>query len=278
MAKVAVFVDAGYLLTEGISVVAGRRGIRRTEIDLDPVAAVTELRQIAEAASDGAKLLRVYWYDAVPRAGMSGIQSYIALADDVKFRAGSLVKVPKGRPRQKGVDSLIVADLIELARNRAVEDILLVTGDEDSRIGVASAQRVGVRVHLLGISPASKSQSFTLRQEADTLLEIDSGRLRRFMSLVPELPAPNFESLRARQNMGLEAMTGEVVRQLLDSLPTEVWQKVWKQRVQEFTVPWVYARLMASLHDAMGRRPSAERRREAHQRFKHALEELVTQP
>ena len=61
--------------------------------------------------------------------------------------------------QQKGVDSLIVTDLVELARNHAITDAILLSGDEDLRIGVQIAQSFGVRVHLIRIEPTRGSQS-----------------------------------------------------------------------------------------------------------------------
>src|SRR5580704_9640346 len=59
--------------------------------------------------------------------------------------------------------------MIALARNRAISDAVLVSGDEDLRVGVQQAQEFGVRVHLVGIKPSRGSQSLFLLQEADTL-------------------------------------------------------------------------------------------------------------
>lgn len=55
------------------------------------------------------------------------------------------------------MDSLIVTDLIALARNQAVTDAVLLSGDEDVRIGVEIAQGYGVRAQLVGIEPSEKS-------------------------------------------------------------------------------------------------------------------------
>ena len=44
----------------------------------------------------------------------------------------------------KGVDSLIVTDMITLARNGAMSDAVLLSGDEDLRVGVQQAQEFGV--------------------------------------------------------------------------------------------------------------------------------------
>lgn len=64
-------------------------------------------------------------------------------------------------------------------------DAVLVSGDEDVRVGVVLAQQFGVRVHLIGIHPARANQSRSLQQEADTLVEWDASIVRRFLSYAP---------------------------------------------------------------------------------------------
>jgi hypothetical protein len=88
----------------------------------------------------------------------------LADSDDVKLRLGAISNYGK----QKGVDSLIVADLIDLARNHAISDAVLLSGDEDTRIGVQIAQSFGVRVHLVGIKVPDGNQSPSLMRESDT--------------------------------------------------------------------------------------------------------------
>jgi hypothetical protein len=87
---------------------------------------------------------------------------------------------------QKGVDSLIVTDMIALARNGAVSDAVLVSGDEDRRIGVQQAQEFGVRVHLVGIKPSRGSQSLFLLQEADTTHEWSEREISTFLAIKPK--------------------------------------------------------------------------------------------
>jgi hypothetical protein len=101
--------------------------------------------------------------------------------DHVKLRLGLLNSVGQ----QKGVDSLIVTDLIDLARNRAISDAVLLSGDEDVRVGVQVAQSLGVRIHLLGIAPSRSSQSKQLRQEADTCAELDKLVIGKFLQIAP---------------------------------------------------------------------------------------------
>ncbi|MCS4511221.1 NYN domain-containing protein [Xylophilus ampelinus] len=53
--------------------------------------------------------------------------------------------------QQKGVDGLMIADLISLTQQRAISAALLVSGDADTAPGVVAAQGMGLRVHLLSL-------------------------------------------------------------------------------------------------------------------------------
>lgn len=175
--RVAVFVDAGYLYAAGSSAHFGQT-LPRYDVQLDVSAVIDKLKEAACELTDGAKLLRIYWYDGAPVRQLSDEQRCIADADDVKLRLG--VITPDGR--QKGVDSLIVTDLIDLARNRAISDAVLLSGDEDTRIGVQIAQSFGVRVHLVGIATSSKNQSTALMQESDTTVKWEKAEIETFLA------------------------------------------------------------------------------------------------
>ena len=164
--RYAVFVDAGYLFAQGSKALAGQ-SLPRDQVDLDIPAVIRKLRTAADYRAPGASLLRIYWYDGLVRGSLSPLQEELAFMEDVKLRLG--IVTPTGR--QKGVDSLIVTDLVELARNRAITDVVMLSSDEDLRIGVQITQSFGVRVHLIGIQPSRGSQSLTLLQESDTTTE-----------------------------------------------------------------------------------------------------------
>lgn len=85
------------------------------------------LNQIAEEAT-GLPALRMYWYDAAPFSGPTEDHQKVALLPNIKLRLG---RIKSGR--QKGVDALIYHDLVHLARERAISDAFLVSGDEDLR-------------------------------------------------------------------------------------------------------------------------------------------------
>ena len=174
MERVAVFVDAGYLFAQGSIELSGAK-LPRGEIKLDFGAVVPALRRFAERVAK-LPLLRIYWYDGT-NEGPTAAQTAIARLDRVKVRLGFV----NSSGQQKGVDSLIVTDMINLAWNGAMADCVLLSGDEDLRIGVQQAQEYGVQVHLLGVKPLRGSQSAFLYQEADTTHEWDEADLSEFM-------------------------------------------------------------------------------------------------
>ncbi len=186
MARIAVLVDAGYLFAQGSTALTGSTQ-KRIGLSLDERAALAEFTAVAQEKADGAPLLRVYWYDgALGHGGPTLEQEAIANCDNVKLRLGFINK----QGQQKGVDSLIVTDLIDLARNHAISDALLMSGDEDVRIGVEIAQGLGVRVHLLGIVPSRGSQSKQLLLAADTTTEWNKETVSKFLEVTSE---PKFE-------------------------------------------------------------------------------------
>jgi len=111
----------------------------------------------------------VYWYDAVQGPRLSLEQTTVAKLTGVKLRLGSL----NSQGEQKGVDSLIVTDLIELARNRAISDAVVISGDEDLRVAVQVAQTFGVRIHILAVGDAANNVSNSLQMEADSVDMLD---------------------------------------------------------------------------------------------------------
>ncbi|WP_312939467.1 NYN domain-containing protein [Stutzerimonas balearica] len=180
MNRLGIFVDAGYLFAQGSAVISGATE-KRVNLSLNEQAVITQLIQTADELSGGTPLLRIYWYDAIGHSGPSLDQKRLAQSNNVKMRMGTL----NGSGQQKGVDSMIVIDMIELARNHAIADAVLVSGDEDVRVGVQFAQSYGVRVHLLGIASETDkhNQSPTLVQEADTHIEWGPDIVNSFLAL-----------------------------------------------------------------------------------------------
>ena len=172
MKPFAWFVDAGYLFAAGGRLCVQSK--KRDELDIDYAALTKALadwgRDWSRAwGSEGVTpYLRTYWYDGGVDGQPSEEHLEVARLGGVKLRLGRLV-----RGRQKGVDSLIVRDLIRLSQNQAVSTAYLLGGDEDLREGMVEAQEMGVRVVLVGIAPfGEQNQAGTLIREADDVMEL----------------------------------------------------------------------------------------------------------
>lgn len=201
MQQVAIFVDAGYLFAAGSTLLTGSKQPRELVI-LQQDKAVAALVDAAALAAPDVRLLRIYWYDGVrPYQSPSAQQTTIGLAANVKLRLGII----NSSGEQKGVDALIVTDLIDLARNGAISDALIITGDEDVRVGVQVAQTFGVRVHLLGIEPSRGNQSPHLLQEVDSQSELNKDQVGEFMEIAenraPVTAKPPLEQPKAGREL-----------------------------------------------------------------------------
>jgi hypothetical protein len=173
--RTAIFVDAGYLFACGSTLVAEKR-VPRGELRLDHDAVLALLVDLAGQLS-GLPLLRIYWYDGAS-AGPNPAQVALAYRSNLKLRLGSV----NAQGQQQGVDQLIIHDLASLARNRAMADAVLLSGDEDLLPAVEQAQELGVRVHLLAIAPSRENQASALAQAADTRRELSEAEVRCFLS------------------------------------------------------------------------------------------------
>ena len=284
MQRIAIFVDAGYLLARGADAITGSDGAGRHTVILDEAKAIEAIIEFALAQSgcrDG--LLRVYWYDGAPERP-SAVQIRLSELDNVKLRLGTINSFGK----QKGVDSLIIADMIELARNGAAADMLLIGGDEDLRIGVQLAQSYGSRVHLLGIDIDSNlAQSAGLAREADTNTGWTADNLSRFLSARPSAVAAKAIPAEARPvapapaikppaaigtEAGAETLAAAVkaYRQTLLQADLNDIKIVWQA---DRSIPQPYdGRLLASCGASLERQLTVEERREMRRAFITSLE------
>lgn len=161
----AVLVDAGFLMAEGSEALG--RTCDNLAFDGDACVAWctaffggdggAHLTSISGRKS----FLRAYWYDAAYDPA------------DRRYRR---------QPEQ--FDALMTLDMVSLARDRAVDAILLVSGDRDLEEAVRVAQGVGCKVVLA--HPPAAGVSLALRQLADARLSIEANDLQRV--LVPVRP------------------------------------------------------------------------------------------
>ena len=135
--------------------------------------------------------------DSAPSAhtGMTALETGSRPRPIRRFAALPNVKLRLGRinvqGQQKGVDALIYRDLMTLSHERAIADAFLLSGDEDLREGVRTAQDQGVRVTVIGIATREEScnQSRELMYEADEVVTLTRDDIGPFFTPVTR-PAP----------------------------------------------------------------------------------------
>lgn len=190
MDRFAVLVDAGYLLSQSVQILSNRQSKARKDVAIkDAEGLIKTIIAHAASALENPNLLRVYWYDGV-YGKLSSEQETLSMLLDVQLRQG----IVNRSGVQKGVDSKIMADLIELSANHAISDVALITGDGDLVIAIELAQKHGVRVALLRIEDPDHgvphNQSFEVVCIADRVLRISRSDIAPFLSHGPDDAKP----------------------------------------------------------------------------------------
>ena len=170
MQRYAIFIDAGYLLAQAVHILSGGATKKRAGLEIhNPDGLIAEIKSEAARHLDLAnkELLRIYWYDGVGQTGRTREHKTITKLPDMQFRAGTI----NSSGQQKGVDTLLVIDLIELSTNQAISDAVIIASDGDFAAGIELAQRRGVRIAVLGIEDSASglrhNQSVEVLERAD---------------------------------------------------------------------------------------------------------------
>jgi uncharacterized LabA/DUF88 family protein len=228
----AGFIDAGYLRAAGGSAL----DIPAPQRQVDAPSVMTWLATIASEVllTPESRLLRCYWYegayDPQDRLRYSSQQPYlraVANTPGVQLRLGHLqVRPPKWqyalqkaldncgvdleefdkhyefRPEitQKGVDTLIVLDLVRLAEERAYDTAILLAGDRDLAEAVRAVQAMGRRVVLA--HPERAGVAPELRELADWELTIPEQALKRMVRMRPDGKAKRNPKRTSREKSG----------------------------------------------------------------------------
>ena len=198
MDRCALFVDAGYLLADGAMAVHGTR--HRETVSWDFAGLLQLLGNLARERT-GLPLLRCYWYEATVEGRRGPEHEALADLPGLKLRLGRV------RPgRREGVDTEIHRDLMTLARNGALADAVVVSGDEDLAQVVVDAQDLGVRVTVAHITiDGTWTVARALRQECDDLIEVSSGHLRPYVSLLAGIEPGKRDGSGGRESPAIEA-------------------------------------------------------------------------
>lgn len=204
--RAAFLIDAGFLKAEG----AKRLGIPPGRCRIDAAAAMAFLRDLS-SQDWGLEFLRAYWYDGRFPSGDRRAESQRRFLDAIGLTPGLTIRlgtVKQLTPSwlhaleaalartgidlrslgvrmgpldvQKGVDALLILDLVRLAQKHALSLAVLVAGDRDFLEAVRTVQDEGCRVVLM--HPDGAGVDPELRRTVDAVRPLDEADLRRFMS------------------------------------------------------------------------------------------------
>lgn len=200
---VAGFVDVGFVR----ATVADTLGVDRARVRLNASAIVHLVEEIATARES--HTLRTYWYDGQympddPRyTSQMKYLDAVANVPGLRLRLGQLLErtpawhadLHRALHRigvdptalvqhfnfapelvQKGVDTLMVLDLVMLSQGRAYDTAVLFTGDRDVSEAVRTCQDQGRQVVL--VAPAGRSVAAPLRALADYVVTLTESQIR----------------------------------------------------------------------------------------------------
>lgn len=185
MDRNAVFIDAGYFWVQVSQILFGEKR-RRMDIELNARLMRESLLRQVKQITPQTGLLRIYWYDGLGPNGLPTDQhKEIGHLADIKIRYGTV----NSAGQQKGVDGLLMADLIALSQNRAIVSAVVCSGDADLVPGINDSQMLGVRVHRLGIhGPGGASP--ILCDEVDDNTEWPISDILAFLKPAPDSAPP----------------------------------------------------------------------------------------
>lgn len=187
MKRVAVFLDAGYFWVQLCNVITGSYTSRTQVVVTYENLRALMLAELVKQFGPDVELLRVYWYDGPGHNGKTAEHNAIDRLDDFKLRLGTR----NGVGNQKGVDGLIIADLISLTQQKAITHAMLMTGDADITPGVVAAQGMGLRVHLLSLGSQAATSPY-LSAEVDLKRHWTGADVNTFACVAVPASAPFF--------------------------------------------------------------------------------------
>ena len=155
-----------------------------------------------------------------------------------------------------------------------MSEAVLLSGDEDLRVGVLQAQEFGVRVHLVGIKPSRGSQSIFLIQEADTTYEWDESHLAPFMTCTaPQPEAPQLELNPNLDRVGPLSIIAGIAQELVNEVSVqELESLVASVRATKQVPKQLDGQLLAKSRSALGQDLDSSQKREARAAFLTACE------
>lgn len=208
MKKLAIFVDAGYFFS-GSAFSLFKEHKKRNEISLDISKLYNYLKDYS-AEHISSPLLRIYWYDGSLPTGLSVEQQKVAQTPGILFRKGFINE----KNEQKGIDTHIVAELLELSYKNIIDEAIIIGADSDLTVGVEYAQNMGIKVTLMTVSNIGISQD--LRNQADSVCSFNEEVLSNIITL------KNINDLQKEESQLYNCVVEEYISLLTEDIKSEL--------------------------------------------------------
>jgi uncharacterized LabA/DUF88 family protein len=184
--RCAIFIDGAYL-----------EHIAKQEFSLVQI----DFAKLSIAMAGGKEILRTYYYDCLPyqsnpptkeeKERFSKKQKFFTYLERLPryaVRYGRLAYRGidnRGKPifEQKGIDTLLCVDMVNLGATHQISSVILLAGDSDCIPGIKIVKEHGVDV-LLYHAQDKRNYHWQLWQECDERFPIDQG----FIDRVKKLP------------------------------------------------------------------------------------------
>jgi hypothetical protein len=163
--RYATFIDAGLLRSVFAQAVIGLPAAR-VRVEFDPTRLDEALRMAAARACPHSTITRHFFYDASSTRFPAPSHDLIARHGNFSLRLGKI----KDNGQQKGVDTMLALDMALKARDRLIDDVILVGADYDLYPGFEAAKSMGARVHLIDLRALGAAPCRELYLAADSVI------------------------------------------------------------------------------------------------------------
>jgi len=132
---------------------------------------LVSLSRLTRACDPHREIVRVYLYTTQPHYERALKSHGEALTSDVRVVLGEAIPTGDGNFREKGVDALLVADLIYHAAVRNYQQAILFSADQDFARALKRVEDFGCRTMVASVAAQMPN---ALREAADDTIEFDA--------------------------------------------------------------------------------------------------------
>ena len=130
---------------------------------------LVSLWDMCRSYSQGRQIIRIYLYTTEPHYRRAKEQHGEGIFTNIRVTFGDAVPTGNGNVKEKGVDALLVADLVYHAAMKNIDYAMLVSADTDFAYALKRVEDFGCRTALVSVCAPPPPR---LRESADDTFEV----------------------------------------------------------------------------------------------------------